>query len=152
MATTAKTEAESRKQPKRAALPLELPCVDICHEPETTACITAGCGCTLKRIGKDVSEKLDYTLGLFTVERHIRGKWACVQCQTLIQAAVPAQIIDKGIPTSGLLAQVLVAKYSDHLPLYRQESIFARSGFAIPRSTLGAWVPGWACAACSCSR
>ena len=60
--------------------------------------------------------------------------------QPLIQAPVPAQVIDKGIPTAGLLAQVLVAKYSDHLPLYRQERIFARAGFAIPRSTLAEWV------------
>ena len=110
------------------------------HEPESTTCTTAGCGCTLKRIGEDVSEKLDYTPGLFTVERHIRGKWACAQCQTLTQAPVPAQIIDKGIPTAGLLAQVLVAKYADHLPLYRQETIFARAGMALPRSTLSAWV------------
>ena len=98
----------------------------------------------MKRIGEDVSEKLDYTPGLFTVERHIRGKWACAQCQSLIQAPVPAQIIDKGIPTAGLLAQVLVlvlvAKYADHLPLYRQEGIFARAGLGVPRSTLGAWV------------
>ena len=81
-----------------------MPRVDQHHEPESTTCTTAGCGCTLKRIGEDVSEKLDYTPGLFTVERHIRGKWACAQCQTLIQAPVPAQIIDKGIPTAGLLA------------------------------------------------
>ena len=78
--------------------------------------------------------------GEFTVERHIRGKWACEKCETLIQAPVPAQVIDKGIPTAGLLAQVLVAKYSDHLPLYRQERIFARAGFAISRSTLAEWV------------
>ena len=64
----------------------------------------------------------------------------CAKCQTLIQAPVPAQIIDKGIPTAGLLAQVLVGKYADHLPLHRQETIFARAGFAIARSTLGAWV------------
>jgi len=127
-------------QPKRLRLPPALPRVDIAHEPDSTSCTTAGCGCTLKRIGEDVSEKLDYTPGVFTVERHIRGKWACAKCQSLIQAPVPAQIIDKGIPTAGLLAQVLVAKYSDHLPLYRQEGIFARAGVAIPRSTLGAWV------------
>ena len=77
---------------------------------------------------------------MFTVEQHIRGKWACAQCETLIQAPVPAQIIDKGIPTAGLLAQVLVAKYSDHLPLYRQERIFGRAGVQIPRSTLAQWV------------
>ena len=78
--------------------------------------------------------------GVFSIERHIRGKWACAQCETLTQAPVEAHIIDKGIPTTGLLAQVLVAKFADHLPLYRQEAIFGRAGLAIPRSTLGAWV------------
>jgi transposase len=137
LAPAAKTDKEPIGKPKRAALPAELPRVDMHHEPDSTTC---NCGCQLKRIGESVSEKLDYTPGVLTVERHIRGKWACTNCETLIQAPVPAQIIDKGIPTSGLLAQVLVAKYSDHLPLYRQEIIFARSGFAIPRSTLAQWV------------
>ena len=81
--------------------------MELHHEPKSTSC---ACGCQLRRIGEDVSEKLDYTPGLFTVECHIRGKWACAKCQTLTQAPVPAQIIDKGIPTSALLAQVLVAK------------------------------------------
>ena len=132
-----KTETAPRQQPKRAALPAGLPRVAIHHEPDSTTC---QCGCQLKRIGQDVSEKLDYTPGVFTVEEHIRGKWVCDDCQTLIQAPVPAQIIDKGIPTAGLLAQVLVAKYSDHLPLYRQERIFGRAGVEIPRSTLAQWV------------
>jgi len=130
-------ESSSRQTPKRAALPAHLPRVDIRHEPEHPVC---SCGCTLKRIGEDVSEKLDYTPGVFQVERHIRGKWACAQCQTLVQAPVPAQVIDKGIPTAGLLAQVLVAKYSDHTPLYRQEGIFERAGMGIARSTLAQWV------------
>ena len=60
------------------------------HEPESTLCATPGCGCQLLRIGQDVAEKLDYTPGVFTVERHIRGKWACTKCQTLRQAPVPA--------------------------------------------------------------
>jgi len=77
---------------------------------------------------------------VFTVERHIRGKWACANCQSLVQAPVPAQVIDKGLPTAGLLAQVLVAKYADHLPLYRQEGIFARAGMPLSRSTLAEWV------------
>jgi transposase len=94
----------------------------------------------MRRIGEDVSEKLDYVPGTFTVERHVRGKWACAKCETLMQAPVPACVIDKGIPTAGLLAQVLVSKYADHAPLYRQEQMFARAGLAIPRSTLGAWV------------
>jgi transposase len=137
LAPQPKTETTPRQQPKRAALPAGLPRVDIHHEPDSTTC---GCGCRLKRIGEDVAEKLDYTPGVFTVEQHIRGKWACANCETLIQAPVPAQIIDKGIPTAGLLAQVLVAKYSDHLPLYRQEHIFGRAGVALPRSTLAQWV------------
>jgi transposase len=133
----AKVEAAPRQKPKRAALPAGLPRVAIHHEPDSTTC---PCGCQLKRIGQDVSEKLDYTPGVFTVEEHIRGKWVCDDCETLTQAPVPAQIIDKGIPTAGLLAQVLVAKYSDHLPLYRQERIFGRAGVEIARSTLAQWV------------
>ena len=137
LAPASKTPSQPRQQPKQAALLAGLPRIDIYHEPDSTTC---GCGCQLKRIGQDVSEKLDYTPGVFTVEQHIRGKWACAQCETLIQAPVPAQIIDKGIPTAGLLAQVLVAKYNDHLPLYRQERIFGRAGVALPRSTLAQWV------------
>ncbi len=128
---------EPNEQPKRRPLPPNLPRIDVRHEPEQTVC---SCGCALKRIGEDVSEKLDYIPGVFQVERHIRGKWACAQCQTLIQAPVPAHVIDKGLPTAGLLAQVLVAKYADHQPLYRQEGIFARAGLALPRSTLAQWV------------
>ena len=126
-----------KSQPKRQPLPAHLPRREIRHEPEATVC---GCGCLLKRIGEDVAEKLDYTPGLFTVERHIRGKWVCTQCETLIQAPVPAHIIDKGLPTTGLLAQVLVAKYADHLPLHRQEAIFERAGMSLSRSTLAQWV------------
>jgi transposase len=128
---------QPRQQPKRAPLPARLPRTEIHHEPENTVC---HCGCERVRIGEDISEKLDYTPGVFTVERHIRGKWVCKNCETLTQASVPAHVIDKGIPTAGLLATVLVAKYADHLPLYRQEQIFARAGLAIPRSTLGTWV------------
>jgi transposase len=114
-----------------------LPHVQIHHEPESTTCT---CGCALLRVGEDVSQKLDYTPGVLTVQNHVRGKWACRSCRTLTQAPVPTEIIDKGIPTAALLAHVLVAKHSDHLPLYRLEAIFARAGLAIPRSTLAAWV------------
>jgi transposase len=129
--------AAPKQQPKRQPLPAHLPRREIRHEPESTVC---GCGCTLKRIGEDVAEKLDYAPGIFTVERHIRGKWVCSQCETLVQAPVPAHVIDKGLPTTGLLAQVLVAKYADHLPLYRQEAIFERAGLGLSRSTLAQWV------------
>ncbi|NJC36214.1 transposase [Xanthomonas arboricola] len=134
---TVPAATEKKQKPKRTALPAEFPHTLIYHEPDNTHC---QCGCALKRIGEDVSEKLDYTPGVFTVERHVRGKWVCDDCETLIQAPVPAQVIDKGIPTAGLLAHVMIAKFSDHLPLYRQESIFGRAGLAIPRSTLAQWV------------
>ena len=126
-----------RHQPKRQPLPANLPRREVRHEPQSTTC---ACGCQMKRIGQDVAEKLDYVPGVFTVERHIRGKWACAKCERLVQAPVAPHVIDKGIPTAGLLAQVLVAKYADHLPLYRQEGIFARAGLAIARSTLAQWV------------
>jgi transposase len=129
--------AAAKEQPKRQPLPASLPRREIRHEPEATVC---GCGCAMKRIGEDVAEKLDYVPGVFTVERHIRGKWVCAQCETLVQAPVPAHVIDKGLPTTGLLAQVLVAKYADHLPLYRQEAIFERAGMTLSRSTLAQWV------------
>ncbi|WP_418319047.1 IS66 family transposase [Piscinibacter sakaiensis] len=130
-------DKKDKRQPKREALPAHLPRRELRHEPDSTVC---GCGCQMKRIGEDVSEKLDYAPGVFTVERHVRGKWACASCQKLVQAPVAPHIIDKGIPTAGLLAQVLVAKFLDHLPLYRQEHIFERAGMAIARSTLAQWV------------
>lgn len=131
---TSKVQSQT---PKRQTLPADLPRREVRHEPTQTLCT---CGCSLKRIGEDIAEKLDYAPGQFTVERHVRGKWVCARCETLVQAPVPAHVIDKGIPTAGLLAQVLVAKYIDHLPLYRQESIFGRAGLAIPRSTMAQWV------------
>ena len=131
------TAPEPKNQPKREKLPANLPRRDVRHEPEDTTC---GCGEPMQRIGEDVAEKLDYEPGVFTVERHIRGKWVCKCCEKIVQAPVPAHVIDKGLPTASLLAQVLVAKYLDHLPLYRQEAIFERAGHAIARSTLAQWV------------
>ncbi len=126
----------AKQKPRRVALPGHLPRREFRHEPEQTVC---SCGCSLERIGEDVSAKLGYIPGLFEVERHIRGKWVCRRCERLIQAPVPPQVIDKGLPTASLLAQVLVAKFADHQPLYRQEGIFERAGLAIPRSRLAEW-------------
>jgi transposase len=127
---------QPKQKPRRSALPAHLPRRDIPHEPENKVC---SCGCALERIGEDVSEKLDYIPGVFQVERHVRGKWSCRSCQRLIQAPMPAHIIDKGIPTAGLLAHVLVSKYADHQPHYRLEGILERSDVSVPRSSLGAW-------------
>jgi transposase len=136
MQPSAKAAGE-RQVPKREKLPANLPRREIRHEPENTTC---GCGTPMQRIGEDVAEKLDYQPGVFTVERHIRGKWVCKCCETITQAPVAPHVIDKGLPTTALLAQVLVAKYLDHLPLYRQEGIFERAGHLIARSTLAQWV------------
>lgn len=126
-----------KKTPKRTPLPPHLPRRDVAHEPADTRC---GCGQPMQRFGEDVAERLDYLPGVFTVERHVRGKWACRCCEKIVQAPVPAHVIDKGIPTAGLLAHLLVAKFMDHLPLYRQEHIFERAGHLIARSTLAQWV------------
>jgi transposase len=131
-----KPQAE-KAAPRRLPLPSHLPRREIYHEPDSTTC---ECGCALQRIGEDVAEKLDYRPGQFSVERHIRGKWVCSQCERLTQAPVPAQVIDKGIPTAGLLAHVLVSKHADHVPLYRLSGILDRAGMSIAPSTLGQWV------------
>jgi hypothetical protein len=93
-----KPASPPKDKPRRVALPAAFPRREIRHEPETTQC---NCGCSLERIGEDVSEKLDYTPGVFEVERHIRGKWVCRSCERLLQAPVPPHVIDKGIPTAG---------------------------------------------------
>ena len=126
-----------KKTPKRTPLPPHLPRHDVPHEPADTHC---GCGQPMQRFGEDVAERLDYQPGVFSVERHVRGKWACRCCEKIVQAPVPAHVIDKGIPTAGLLAHLLVAKFMDHLPLYRQEHIFERAGHLISRSTLAQWI------------
>ena len=114
-----------KRQAVRQALPASLPRIDRHHEIEATHC---ACGQAFKRIGQEVSEQLDCVPAQFFVLRHIRGKYACACCQTIQAAPMPAQMIDKGIPAPGLLAQVVIAKHDDHLPLYRQTEIYARSG------------------------
>ena len=121
----------------RQALPASLPRIDHHHELQETHC---ACGQAFKRIGQEVSEQLDCVPAQFFVLRHIRGKYACACCQTIQAAPMPAQIIDKGIPAAGLLAQVVVAKHDDHLPLYRQEEIYRRSGVHIARSSMAQWI------------
>ena len=136
-----KTDASAQKatvnKPKRRPLPDHLASIRIEHEPESTQC---ACGCTLRRIGEDISEKLNFRPAQFYKEQHIRGKWVCDQCDTLTQQAMPAYVIDKGIASPELLSHVLVSKYADHLPLYRQRQIFLRAGVDLSRSTLSDWI------------
>ena len=130
------TDSSTRRQPKRQALPEHLKRVDHHHEPQSTTC---GCGQAMVRIGEDVSERLDIIPAQFFVHRHIRGKWTCKCCQTLVQEPVEPQVIDKGMPTAGLVAHTTVTRFVDHIPYYRQEQINARSGIHTPRSTLASW-------------
>ena len=124
------TAPRVKRKPVRQALPAKLPRIDRHHDLGATHC---ACGQAFKRIGEEISEQLDCVPAQFFVLRHIRGKYACACCQTMAAAPMPAQMIDKGIPAPGLLAQVVVAKHDDHLPLYRQEEIYARSGVHIAR-------------------
>jgi len=126
-----------KRQAVRQALPAKLPRIDHHHELEQTHC---ACGEAFKRIGEEVSEQLDCVPAQFFVLRHIRGKYTCAGCQTIQAAPMPAQMIDKGIPAPGLLAQVAVAKHDDHLPLYRQTEIYARCGVHIARSSMAQWI------------
>ncbi len=132
-------QADTKRRPRREKLPEHLRRVEHRHEPENTSCPTPDCGQPMVRIGEDVSERLDVVPAEFFVHRHIRGKWVCKCCQQLVQEPVEPQIIDKGVPTAGLIAHTLVARFVDHLPYYRQEAINARSGVHTPRSTLASW-------------
>ncbi|KAF3999541.1 hypothetical protein HNR39_000894 [Glaciimonas immobilis] len=89
--------------------------------------MTCRYGCQLQRIGEDISEKLNYTPGAFSVERHVRGQWACASCETLIQAPLPAQVIEEGIPAAALLAQALVAGYAYHPPPFIPANQYLRA-------------------------
>ena len=130
-------QPRTRQVAKRQALPAHLPRKIVRHDPESTEC---RCGCQMVHMGDDISEKLDYEPGQFSVEQHVRSKWACRRCETVVQKPVDAHVIDKGIPTTNLLAQVLIAKYADHQPLYRQQQIYQRAGVDLPRTTLSEWV------------
>ena len=127
-----------RRHPGRMKLPDTLPRVEVRHDPESCTC--GQCGGPLETIGEEISEKLDYVPGHFQVIRHIRPKLACRPCGTLESPAMPAQVIDKGLPTARMVAQVLTAKHVDHLPLYRQEAQYLRAGIPISRATLCSWL------------
>lgn len=124
--------------PPRKPLPEHLP-RDI-EEHLPSACDCPACGGTLKKLGETVSEMLEYVPASFRVIRHVRPKFACSRCDTIAQANAPARPIARGLAGAGLLAHVLVAKYCDHLPLYRQSAIYAREGVELERSTLADWV------------
>lgn len=131
------TDKTTINKPKPRPLPDHLETIRIEHNPESTQC---SCGCQLRRIGEDISEKLTFKPAQFIKEQHVRGKWVCDQCDTIQQEPMPAYVIDKGIATPELLSHVLVSKYADHLPLYRQRLIYQRAGVDLARSTLSEWI------------
>ena len=135
---TAGPAPEVPTNPKRKPLPEHLPRDIVEHLPAECTC--PDCGGTLKPLGEDVAEVLEYVPASFRVIRHVRPKLACAACDCIVQAAAPKRPIARGAAGPGLLAHVLVAKYGDHLPLYRQSDIYAREGVDLERSTLAGWV------------
>jgi transposase len=121
----------------RRPLPDHLPREEIVHE---SACTCPDCGGPMRRLGEDTSEMLEYVPASFRVVRHVRPKLACSRCDRIVQSDAPSRPIARGVAGPGLLAHVLVAKYADHLPLYRQSEIYAREGVELERSTLADWV------------
>ena len=119
-------------------MPDHLPRESVEHRPADDSC--PECGGALKTLGEDVAEVLEYVPASFRVIRHVRPKLACATCDRIVQAAAPNRPIARGLAGPGLLAHVLVAKYCDHLPLYRQSGMYAREGVELERSTLAGWV------------
>jgi transposase len=124
----------------RRAWPENLPRQMRRHEPKETVC--PQCQGELRKLGEDVSEMLEYVPASFMVIRHVRTKLSCTKCDCIVQAEAPSRPIDRGAAGPGLLAHVLVSKYCDHQPLYRQSQIYARQGVELERSTMADWVGG----------
>src|SRR5206468_195131 len=132
--------AEAVARPGRRPLPAHLPREVRTYLPKQEAC--PDCGGKLKHLGEDVSEMLEIEPLRFKVIRQVRPKLACGGCDRIVQAEAPSRPIARGMAGPGLLAHVLVSKFGDHLPLYRQSEIYAREGVELDRSTLADWVCG----------
>src|SRR5271163_1016201 len=125
-------------KPFRRPLPEHLPREIHNHMPDHDAC--PDCGGRLRVLGEDVAEMLEHVRACFKVIRHVRPKLSCDACDRIVQAPAPSRPIDRGLAGPGLLAHVLVSKYADHVPLYRQAEIYSREGLDLDRSTLAGWV------------
>ena len=127
------------RRTNRGRLPADLPREEVVIEPDERSCPC--CGGVLHRIGEDVAERLDVVPTRFRVIVTRRPKYACRTCEgAVVQALAPSRIVEGGLPTEALVAHVAVAKYANHLPLYRQAQIYARQGLQLDRSTLADWV------------
>lgn len=139
-----KTHRVRQRRQNRPSLPDHLPRVEVVIEPASTACPC--CAGAMHVIGEDVSKRLDVVPAQYQVLVTRRPKYACRACEgQVVQAPAPARLIEGGLPSERLVAQVLVAKYADHTPLYRQAQGLARQGIEIDRSTLAFWT-GYAAA------
>jgi transposase len=140
VAPTRAAASEPASKPVRKPLPEHLPRKPHVHEPPTGACNCPDCGGALRTLGEDVSEVLEYVPEHWRVHKHVRPKYSCGVCQKIVQANAPSRPIERSYAGPGLLAHVLVSKYCDHIPLYRQSQIYAREGVEIDRATLAEWV------------
>jgi transposase len=133
-----RAKRSAKRRMNRGSLPAHLPRMELVVDIDDRVCPC--CGEALHRIGEDTSERLDVVPAQFRVLVVRRPKYACRACESVVQAQAPARLIEGGLPTEATVAQVLVSKYADHLPLYRQAQIYARQGIALDRSTLADWV------------
>jgi len=147
--TYAKLEAEAERvapspqaktRPDRKPLPEHLPREVVVHTLGSDCC--ADCGGELRQFGEDISEQLEYIPDSFKVIRHVRPKFACGGCDRIVAAPAASRPIERGLAGPGLLAHVIMSKFGDHLPLYRQSEIYARQDVEISRSTMAGWVGG----------
>lgn len=134
-----KTPRTAPQQVSRKLLPEHLPREVLTYLPKSGESCTA-CGAAMKQLGEDIAEQLEYVPASFRVIRHVRPKLVCTCCDHIAQASAPSRPIERGLAGPGLLAHVLVAKFADHLPLYRQSVIYARAGVELDRSLLAKWV------------
>jgi len=134
-----RSNRSAKRRVNRGSLPAHLPRVEMMVDIEDRSCPC--CGKPLHRIGEDIGERLDIVPAQFRVLVVRRPKYGCRACENVVvQASAPARLIEGGLPTEATVAQVLVSKYADHLPLYRQAQIYARQGIELDRSTLADWV------------
>jgi transposase len=136
---TERASRAAKRRVNRGSLPAHLPRIEMVVDIEDRSCPC--CGKALHRIGEDTGERLDIVPAQFRVLIVRRPKYACRACENVVvQAPAPARLIEGGLPTEATVAQILVSKYADHLPLYRQAQIYARQGVELDRSTLADWV------------
>ncbi len=129
---------EPKPRSERKPLPEHLKREEVMHKPNSDCC--PDCGAGLRHFGDDISEQLEYVPESFKVIRHVRPKFTCTACDRVVEAPAPSRPIERGLAGPSLLAHVIVSKYADHLPLFRQSEIYVRQGVEISRSTMAGWV------------